>query len=183
MDEFIKKIIKIILKIVVIVIVNICIINIAVISTNKGIGIDKREININILDDKIQCEDIINFNITKNGEIYYTFFKNSKYLEKVKIYINDKEVNNTIGLKNGKIHLDKTTVNDLKIMHGTKITIKIIYEINKDFIIRYSNTDKLYFYTGIDMVDYFKHLVINLNSNNEISNLNVEDAVINKKRK
>lgn len=46
-------------------------------SNNKEIGINSREININILDDKILCEDVIVFNRITQREIFYQFIQDN----------------------------------------------------------------------------------------------------------
>ena len=55
----------------------------------KGIGIDSRTINIDIVDNKIICEDVLLFDINSEKEISYSFLKEYKYLDSVKIYINN----------------------------------------------------------------------------------------------
>ena len=53
----------------------------------KRIGIDSRTININISDNKIMCEDVMNFNVPLAKDVWYNFFKENEYLKNEKIYI------------------------------------------------------------------------------------------------
>ena len=95
-------------------------------SNNKEIGINSREININILDDKILCEDVIVFNRITQREIFYQFIQDNNYLSNVKVvYINNK--NNfhsttfNISLSKGRISLDEFLLNSLKITGNNDI--------------------------------------------------------------
>ncbi len=57
----------------------------------KQIGIDSRTINIDILDNKILCEDVILFDMSSKKDLRYNFFKEYEYLNNVKLYINNSD--------------------------------------------------------------------------------------------
>jgi len=152
-------------------------------NVNKGIGIDSRKIDINILDDKILCEDIIVFNMITQREISYQFIQDNKYLSNVKaLYINN--INNfysttfNIILSKGKISLDEFLLNSLKIEENN-LTIKLTYELEKDYITRYSDTDVLPYFIDWKNLSYLNNLTLNINSNETISNLTVDNTINN----
>ena len=149
----------------------------------KGIGIDSREINIHILDDKILCEDVINFNLDSKREINYTFFQNYDYLNNVKMYINNNDdfysSNVNMGLLKGSIWIDNVFFNHLKIK-GENVLIKLTYELYMNYITRYKNTDIFPYYLDLENIDYLNNLTINFNSNYySIANFNVDNATSN----
>ena len=149
----------------------------------KEIGINSRKINIDILDDKILCEDVIVFNRITQGEIFYQFIQNNNYLSNVKVlYINNK--NNfhssafNISLYKGRISLDEFLLNSLKIT-GNNITIKLTYELEKDYITRYKDTDVLPYFIDWENLSYLNNLTLNINSNETISNLTLDNTINN----
>lgn len=186
MKESIKKIIKSLLLIILAIILYLLYINVLTDSveykTNKGIGINSRKIDINILDDKILCEDVIVFDMNTKREISYNFIEDYKYLHNVKIYINNKNdfysTSLNMSLSKGNIFLDDFSLNALKIT-GNNITIKLTYELEKDYITRYTDTDVLSYFIDLDNLDYLNNLTLSLNSNEPISNLTVDNATIN----
>lgn len=152
-------------------------------SNNKEIGINSREININILDDKILCEDVIIFNRNAQKEIFYQFIQGNNYLSNVKVvYINNK--NNfhsttfNISLSKGRISLDEFLLNSLKIT-GNNVTIKLTYELEKDYITRYKDKDVLPYFIDWENLSYLNNLTLNINSNETISNLTVDNLINN----
>lgn len=152
-------------------------------SNNKEIGINSREININILDDKILCEDVIIFNRNAQKEIFYQFIQGNNYLSNVKVvYINNK--NNfhsttfNISLSKGRISLDEFLLNSLKIT-GNNVTIKLTYELEKDYITRYKDKDVLQYFIDWENLSYLNNLTLNINSNETISNLTVDNLINN----
>ena len=152
-------------------------------SNNKEIGINSREININILDDKILCEDVIVFNRNAQKEIFYQFIQGNNYLSNVKVvYINNK--NNfhsttfNISLSKGRISLDEFLLNSLKIT-GNNVTIKLTYELEKDYITRYKDKDVLPYFIDWENLSYLNNLTLNINSNETISNLTVDNTINN----
>lgn len=189
MKESIKKIIislSISLLIIVIgILISVFLINDFTILPNnqklKQIGIDSRTINIDILNNKIVCEDVILFNLSSEKDIRYNFFKEYEYLNNVKLYINNSDDFYSsmleMGLLNGYIDLDTRLLNALKITNN--INIKLTYELDMDYITRYTNTDVLSYYIDLKNVDYLNNLTINLNSNNTITNLSVDNAETN----
>lgn len=190
MKESIKKIIislSISLLIIVIgILISVFLINDFTILPNnqklKQIGIDSRTINIDILNNKIVCEDVILFNLSSEKDIRYNFFKEYEYLNNVKLYINNSDDFYSsmleMGLLNGYIDLDTRLLNALKITNNN-INIKLTYELDMDYITRYTNTDVLSYYIDLKNVDYLNNLTINLNSNNTITNLSVDNAETN----
>ena len=189
MKESIKKIIislSISLLIIVIgILISVFLINDFTILPNnqklKQIGIDSRTINIDILNNKIVCEDVILFNLSSEKDIRYNFFFFFEYLNNVKLYINNSDDFYSsmleMGLLNGYIDLDTRLLNALKITNN--INIKLTYELDMDYITRYTNTDVLSYYIDLKNVDYLNNLTINLNSNNTITNLSVDNAETN----
>ena len=185
MKESIKKIIISLLIIVIGILISVFLINDFTILPNnqklKQIGIDSRTINIDILNNKIVCEDVILFNLSSEKDIRYNFFKEYEYLNNVKLYINNSDDFYSsmleMGLLNGYIDLDTRLLNALKITNN--INIKLTYELDMDYITRYTNTDVLSYYIDLKNVDYLNNLTINLNSNNTITNLSVNNAETN----
>lgn len=189
MEESIKKIIhsKTLIAVILIIIMFICTSIFFTDSTkknkDKGIGIDSRKININVIDNKILCEDVIVFNRINQNEISYQFIKEKEYLSNVNIeYINDKDdFHSTIlnmGLAGGEINLDDFLLNSLKIT-GRNIKIKLTYELEKDYITRYKDQDVLTFFIDWEDLSYLNNLTLNINSNGAISNLNIDDTINN----
>lgn len=150
---------------------------------SKGIGIGSRTININILDNKILCEDVILFNMHSREELKYKFFQEYDYLNNTKLYINNSDNFYSTSLKmdllKGYINIDKRLLNGLKIT-DKNVTIKLTYELDLDYITRYTNTDVLPLYMDLENIDYLNNLTINLNSNYTITNLTVDNAEISK---
>ena len=95
MKESIKKIILSLLIILVAILISLFLINDFTTSPNnqklKQIGIDSRTINIDILDNKILCEDVILFDMSSKKDFRYNFFKEYEYLNNVKLYINNSD--------------------------------------------------------------------------------------------
>lgn len=151
----------------------------------KGIGIDSRTIDIKILDDKMFCEDEIVFKITSKQEINYKFFQNYEYLSNVEIkFKNDNNFYSSFlnnGLTYGSIILPESWLDSISNIDNT-VTIKLEYELNKDYITRYTDRDVLSYYIDIESVDYLEDLTVNLSSNDTLSNLTVEEATVNKTR-
>lgn len=149
-------------------------------NTNKGIGINSRKINIDILEDKILCEEVIDFNMNAQRKIDYRVIKDDNYLSNVKIYINNKEFSSTAmssTLPKGRIYLDEYLLNNALKITGNNITIKLTYELEKDYIKRYSDTDLLNYFIDWENLSYLNNLTLNINSNNKISNLSVDNSV------
>lgn len=150
---------------------------------SKEIGIGSRTININILDNKILCEDVILFNMHSREELKYKFFQEYDYLNNTKLYINNSDNFYSTSLKmdllKGYINIDKRLLNGLKIT-DKNVTIKLTYELDLDYITRYTNTDVLPLYMDLENIDYLNNLTINLNSNYTITNLTVDNAEISK---
>ena len=186
MKESIKKIILSLLIILAAILISLFLINDFTTSPNnqklKQIGIDSRTINIDILDNKIFCEDVILFDMSSKKDLRYNFFKEYEYLNNVKLYINNSDDFYSsmleMGLLNGYIDLDTRLLNALKITNNN-INIKLTYELDMDYITRYTNTDVLSYYIDLKNVDYLNNLTINLNSNNTITNLSVDNAETN----
>ena len=185
MKESIKKIILSLL-IILIAILTLFLMNNFTTSPNnqkqKQIGIDSRTITINILDNKILCEDIILFDISSKKELRYNFFKEYEYLNNVKLYINDSDKFYSSMLKmdllQGYINLNTRLLNTLKITNKN-INVKLTYELDMDYLKRYTNTDVFSYYMDLENVDYLNNLTINLSSNNTITNLSVDNAETN----
>lgn len=150
---------------------------------SKEIGIGSRTININILDNKILCEDVILFNMHSREELKYKFFQEYDYLNNTKLYINNSDNFYSTSLKmdllKGYINIDKRLLNGLKIT-DKNVSIKLTYELDLDYITRYTNTDVLPLYIDLENIDYLNNLTINLNSNYTITNLTVDNAEISK---
>ena len=151
--------------------------------TRKGIGINSRTININVLDDKILCEDVISFNMDSGKDIEYMFFQEYDYLNNTNLYINNSDnfysTNLKMDLLKGHINIDSRLLNALKIT-DKNVSIKLTYELDLNYIRRYTNTDVLPLYMDIENVDYLNNLTINLNSNYTITNLTVDNAKFSK---
>lgn len=149
--------------------------------TLKGIGINSRTININISDNKILCEDVIIFNMDPIKDIEYKFFQEYDYLNNINLYINNSDnfysTNLKMDLLKGYINIDKRLLNNLKIT-DKNVCIKLTYELDLDYITRYTNTDVLPLYMDLENIDYLNNLTINLNSNYTIKNLAVDNAEI-----
>lgn len=185
MKESIKKIILSLL-IILIAILTLFLMNNFTTSPNnqkqKQIGIDSRTITINILDNKILCEDIILFDISSKKELRYNFFKEYEYLNNVKLYINDSDKFYSSMLKmdllQGYINLNTRLLNTLKITNKN-INVKLTYELDMDYLKRYTNTDIFSYYMDLENVDYLNNLTINLSSKNTITNLSVDNAETN----
>ena len=186
MKESIKKIILSLLIILAAILISLFLINDFTTSPNnqklKQIGIDSRTINIDILDNKIFCEDVILFDMSSKKDLRYNFFKEYEYLNNVKLYINNSDDFYSsmleMGLLKGYINLDTRLLNALKITNKN-INIKLMYELDMDYIKRYTNTDVFSYYMDIENVDYLNNLTINLSPNNTITNLSVDNAEIN----
>ncbi len=184
MKESIKKIIISLLIILASILISLFYINNFITSPNKQnlkqIGIDSRTINIDILDNKIICEDVILFDMASKKELRYNFFKEYEYLDNVKLYINNTDnFYSSIYLLNGYINLDEGLLNALKIANN-KVNVKLTYELNMDYITRYTNTDFFSYYIDLENIAYLNKLTINLNSNYTITNLTVDNAEISK---
>lgn len=187
MKESIKNIIISISIIIIAILISLFFINNSNTSLNnkksKEIGIGSRTININILDNKILCEDVILFNMHSREELKYKFFQEYDYLNNTKLYINNSDNFYSTSLKmdllQGYINIDKRLLNDLKIT-DKNVSIKLTYELDLDYITRYTNTDVLPLYMDLENIDYLNNLTINLNSNYTITNLTVDNAEISK---
>lgn len=187
MKESIKNIIISISIIIIAILISLFFINNSNTSLNnkksKEIGIGSRTININILDNKILCEDVILFNMHSREELKYKFFQEYDYLNNTKLYINNSDNFYSTSLKmdllKGYINIDKRLLNGLKIT-DKNVSIKLTYELDLDYIIRYTNTDVLPLYMDLENIDYLNNLTINLNSNYTITNLTVDNAEISK---
>ena len=187
MKESIKNIIISISIIIIAILISLFFINNSNTSLNnkksKEIGIGSRTININILDNKILCEDVILFNMHSREELKYKFFQEYDYLNNTKLYINNSDNFYSTSLKmdllKGYINIDKRLLNGLKIT-DKNVNIKLTYELDLDYITRYTNTDVLPLYMDLENIDYLNNLTINLNSNYTITNLTVDNAEISK---
>lgn len=187
MKESIKNIIISISIIIIAILISLFFINNSNTSLNnkksKEIGIGSRTININILDNKILCEDVILFNMHSREELKYKFFQEYDYLNNTKLYINNSDNFYSTSLKmdllKGYINIDKRLLNGLKIT-DKNVSIKLTYELDLDYIKRYTNTDVLPLYMDLENIDYLNNLTINLNSNYTITNLTVDNAEISK---
>lgn len=187
MKESIKNIIISISIIIIAILISLFFINNSNTSLNnkksKEIGISSRTININILDNKILCEDVILFNMHSREELKYKFFQEYDYLNNIKLYINNSDNFYSTSLKmdllKGYINIDKRLLNGLKIT-DKNVSIKLTYELDLDYITRYTNTDVLPLYMDLENIDYLNNLTINLNSNYTITNLTVDNAEISK---
>ena len=185
MEESIKKIVKTIF--IIVIVTGICILYFYLSTTfserenRKGIGIDNRKIDIKILDDKILCEDVIDFNLSSTKEIDYKFFQEYSYLNNVEISINnhDSFYSSVVrfGLLNGSINITDDVLDLLDITDGN-ISVKLSYELDMDYITRYTNTDVFSCFIDMANIDYLNNLTINLTSNNTISNLVVNNATV-----
>ena len=186
MKESIKKIIISLLITGVTILISLFLINNFTTSPNnpnfKQIGIDSRTINIDILDNKIVCEDVILFDMASKKDLRYNFFKEYEYLDNVKLYISNSDdfYLSMLGmdLSKGYINLDTRLLDALKITNNN-INIKLTYELDMDYIKRYTNTDVFSYYMDLENVDYLNNLTINLNSSNTITNLSVDNAETN----
>ena len=126
MKESIKKIILSLLIILVAILISLFLINDFTTSPNnqklKQIGIDSRTINIDILDNKILCEDVILFDMSSKKDLRYNFFKEYEYLNNVKLYINNSDDFYSsmleMDLLKGYINLDTRLLNALKITNN-----------------------------------------------------------------
>ena len=144
----------------------------------KEIEINNRTININILENKILCEDIMLVNMNSNEKFKYKFFESDNDMKNVNLYLNNNRIYNSPDLLRGNINFDKDILNASKI--GNKeINVKITYELDMDYITRYKNTDVISLYIE-KYVYHMKNLKINLNSNYTINNLSVDGAKIRK---
>lgn len=187
MKESIKNIIISISIIIIAILISLFFINNSNTSLNnkksKEIGIGSRTININILDNKILCEDVILFNMHSREELKYKFFQEYDYLNNTKLYINNSDNFYSTSLKmdllKGYINIDKRLLNGLKIT-DKNVSIKLTYELDLDYITRYTNTDVLPLYMDLENIDYLNNLTINLNSNYTITNLTVDNAELSK---
>lgn len=187
MKESIKNIIISISIIIIAILISLFFINNSNTSLNnkksKEIGIGSRTININILDNKILCEDVILFNMHSREELKYKFFQEYDYLNNTKLYINNSDNFYSTSLKmdllKGYINIDKRLLNGLKIT-DKNVSIKLTYELDLDYITRYTNTDVFPLYMDLENIDYLNNLTINLNSNYTITNLTVDNAEISK---
>lgn len=187
MKESIKNIIISISIIIIAILISLFFINNSNTSLNNkkstGIGIGSRTININILDNKILCEDVILFNMHSREELKYKFFQEYDYLNNTKLYINNSDNFYSTSLKmdllKGYINIDKRLLNGLKIT-DKNVSIKLTYELDLDYITRYTNTDVFPLYMDLENIDYLNNLTINLNSNYTITNLTVDNAEISK---
>lgn len=142
--------------------------------TLTGLGITNRTVNLNILKDKIHCTDTINFNRTNQTPINYDFINNNQYLENVKIKINGKE---TYGL-NWQLSKGYLPLSTLFKADTSDITIELTYDIGKDYITRYTDTDVISFFIDTHNLDYLNNLTINLSSEEPLMNLNVDKEKI-----
>ena len=147
----------------------------------KGIGINSRTININILDDKIFCEDIIIFNGIPLKDINYNFFQDKDYLDNVKYALNIKNKGDStildMRISEGIIELDEIVLSKLDFI-GNNLSIKLTYELDMDYITRYKDVDVLSWDMDLESIDYLNNLTINLSSNIPFSNLDVDNATI-----
>ena len=145
MKESIKKIILSLLIILVAILISLFLINDFTTSPNnqklRQIGIDSRTINIDILDNKIFCEDVILFDMSSKKDLRYNFFKEYEYLNNVKLYINNSDDFYSsmleMDLLKGYINLDGRLLNSLNITNNN-INIKLTYELDMDYIKRYT---------------------------------------------
>ena len=123
------------------------------------------------------------FNIHSREELNYKFFQEYDYLNNTKLYINNSDNFYSTSLKmdllNGYINIDKMLLDGLKIT-DKNVSIKLTYELDLDYITRYTNTDVLPLYMDLENIDYLNNLTINLNSNSTITNLIVDNAEISK---
>ena len=165
MKESIKNIIISISIIIIAILISLFFINNSNTSLNnkksKEIGIGSRTININILDNKILCEDVILFNMHSREELKYKFFQEYDYLNNTKLYINNSDNFYSTSLKmdllKGYINIDKRLLNGLKIT-DKNVSIKLTYELDLDYITRYTNTDVLPLYMDLENIDYLNNL-------------------------
>ena len=164
MEESIKKIIKSILILIIIFAISIIYIkqtiNFTKDKNSKGIGISSRTVDVTIADDKILCKDILVFDMITNKDINYKFVQAKEELSNVKIYINNNNdfysTTLNMGLWNGNLNIDERLLSALKII-GNKITIKLTYELDKDYIKRYTNTDVLPYYIDLCLAYNYLH--------------------------
>lgn len=129
------------------------------------------------------CEDVLVFNLNKTKKIDYRFIQENEYLSNVKIYINNNDnfssTKINMDLWRGYININESLLSALKVT-GSKVTIKLTYKLDKNYIKRYTNTDVLPYYIDLENIDYLKNLTINVNSRYKISNFTIENATINK---
>ena len=185
MEESIKRIIKSVITIIVIIFVIFTMFIKQTKNSSKnsnGIGISSRAIDITISDDKMLCEDVLVFNLNKTKKIDYRFIQENEYLSNVKIYINNNDnfysTNINMDLWRGYININESLLSALKVT-GSKVTIKLTYKLDKNYIKRYTNTDVLPYYIDLENIDYLKNLTINVNSRYKISNFCIENSAIN----
>ena len=147
----------------------------------KGIGINSRTINMNILDDKIFCEDIIIFDRIPSKDMQYIFFKDKDYLDNVKYALNIKNKGYStildMRISEGFIELDEIVLSKLDFIDNN-LSIKLTYELGIDYITRYKDVDVLSWDMDLESIDYLNNLTINLSSNIPFSNLDVDNATI-----
>ena len=144
MEESIKRIIKSVITIIVIIFVIFTMFIKQTKNSSKnsnGIGISSRAIDITISDDKMLCEDVLVFNLNKTKKIDYRFIQENEYLSNVKIYINNNDnfysTNINMALWRGYININESLLSALKVT-GSKVTIKLTYEINYILVCLYS---------------------------------------------
>lgn len=151
--------------------------------SNDGIGINSRKIEVNILADTIICEEEIDFSLLNQDEIFYQFFnkKDEVYLsnvcvEQINNHIEPYSTNLHMSLSNGAIYLSEFDTKDY-VSHDNKIKIKLSYEIDKDYIMRYTDTDVLPIFISWEKINYINALEVNITSNNRISNLTTDNSI------
>lgn len=142
-------------------------------SISPKIGINNRQININILEDKILFEDIIVFEkhraLDENARYY---FINSENLGKVKMvleHINSNSISSSM-VNKGYVELSE---NFLKFVNNFA-KVRLNYEVDKDFLIRYNDTDFLSLFISTGNIDYIENLKITLKADSKISDLVVK---------
>ena len=141
-------------------------------------SIDNRTIKLNIINNKLFVEDIIVLGATTETEFKYKYFDEYYNLQNVTAFINNFPLNYQQTTR-GIIHLDNGWVQKYNITDTTAI-VKIKYELDSDYITRYTDKDCLPIYINCDSIKSLKDLTILLSSQNYISNLSIKDALVSK---
>ena len=154
-------------------------------NNNEAIGINSRKIEISILDDTILCKDEIVFSLNKQKQLSYQFFnhKDEAYLSKANVeqinnYNEPYSTNLNLHLDSGTIYLNEFELNNYMTQEH-KIKVKLSYQIDKNYITRYTDTDVLPIFISWENINYLNNLEINIASNDIISNFSADNSISN----
>lgn len=143
-----------------------------------GLGIENRNINVNILDDKIVCEDNIVFyvdHISYNSFRLYNITDCPKYTNNLKASINGTEPTSAMA-NEIMLPYDVLTSNV-----GNTFNVKAVYELDKNCIEESENSSIFNYYMDWNHIDYIKNVTINIKSNDASLLKNVETNMKNSK--